>query len=303
MQASAQKTRLQVEASLGSQVAGARFGAPDLAHSTDHAGWQLDTLHFRASDSEVIPALFLHPMDTPSPVPAVLYCHAHGNRYERGMAELMDGTPALQGPYGQALMALGIASLCVEMPAFGARQNPSENARAKKHLWNGSTLFGQMLSELASGISFLAEQADVDAARLGVVGFSMGSTHAFWLAALDVRVRACVSLCSFADLECLTRTPAHDGHGIYMTVPGLLAYISTGALAGLAAPRAMLVGAGMQDWSTPERCFLKARAELEAAYSGAHGKLAFHAEPDSGHQETPAMRQSALQFLEVHLCH
>ncbi|CAN0603051.1 unnamed protein product, partial [Ectocarpus sp. 12 AP-2014] len=209
------------------------------------------------------------------PVPAVLYCHAHGNRFEAGMAELMEGRGSLQGAYGPALQALGIASLCLEMPAFGARQNRTESERAKKHLWNGTTLFGQMLEELSAGVSFLAAETDIDEARIGALGFSMGSTHAWWMAALDDRVKASVALCSFADLKCLTETPAHDGHGIYMTVPGLLKDFSTGQIAGLAAPRALMIGIGLQDWSTPEPGFEKARAELDAAYCDAPEALHF----------------------------
>jgi dienelactone hydrolase len=301
------KTRQEViqelENLLGSSLKGAAFAAPRLVDRQSYEGWNLDTLHFEGAEDETIPALFLHPADPDMPVPAVLYCHAHGNRFEAGMAELMEGRASLQGAYGPALQALGIASLCLEMPAFGARQNRTESERAKKHLWNGTTLFGQMLEELAAGISFLADHADVDETHIGALGFSMGSTHAWWMAALDERVKASVALCSFADLDCLTKTPAHDGHGIYMNVPGLLKTFSTGQIAGLTAPRALMIGVGLQDWSTPEPCFEKARAELDAAYSDAPEALHFHIEPDMGHVETPAMRQTSLDFMEAHLCH
>lgn len=301
------KTRQEViqelENQIGSRLKGAVFAPPRLIDQENHQGWHLDTLHFDGADGETIPALFLHPIDPQAPVPAVLYCHAHGNRFDFGMAELMEGRGSLEGPYGPALQAMGMASLCLEMPAFGARQGRTQSERAKKHLWNGTTLFGQMLEELAAGISFLANHRDVDETRIGVLGFSMGSTHAWWLAALDERVKASVALCSFADLDCLTQTPAHDGHGIYMTVPGLLKTFSTGQIAGLAAPRALMIGVGLQDWSTPEPCFEQARKELDAAYADAPEALRFHIEPDMGHVETPAMRQASLDFLEAHLCH
>ncbi len=301
------KTRQEViqelENLLGSRLSEAAFASPRLMDRQSHEGWHLDTLHFEGAEDETIPALFLHPDDPDTPVPAVLYCHAHGNHFEFGMAELMEGRGSLQGAYCPALKALGLAVLCLEMPAFGARQARSESERAKKHLWNGTTLFGQMLEELAAGISFLADQSDVDETRLGALGFSMGSTHAWWLAALDERVKAAVALCSFADLACLTETPAHDGHGIYMTVPGLLNAYSTGRIAGLAAPRALMIGVGLHDWSTPEPCFNKACAELASAYAETPDALHFHIEPDIGHVETPAMRKASLDFLEAQLCH
>ncbi len=298
----AHKTRKEVEALLGSSIQTTHFAPPMSFDDAVVDGCEQQTLHFQGSDGEIIPALLLLPTERKQPVPAILYCHAHGNVYERGMSELFDGTPALQGPYAPALLALGFAVLCIEMPAFGARQEPSESARAKKHLWNGTTLFGQMLDELAAGIAYLTEHPAIDEGRIGVLGFSMGSTHAFWLAALDERVKAAVALCSFADIRCLIDTPAHDGHGIYMTVPGLLREHSTGTVAGLTAPRPLMIGVGMQDWSTPQDCFATARAELETAYRDSPDALVFHVEADTGHEETPAMRQAALSFLERHLC-
>ena len=296
-----QKTRKEVEALLGTSIADARLAPPSLSDRTAFDGWHLDTLCFASADDEPVPALFLHPADPAEPVSAILYCHAHGNAYGCGMDELMEGMPVLQGAYGPALKDKGFASLCIEMPAFGARQEPTEMARAKKHLWHGTTLFGQMLWELAGGINYLADHPDVDEERLGTLGFSMGSTHSYWLSALCPCIKAAVALCSFADLSDLTQTPNHDMHGIYMTVPGFLKEHSTGRLAGLTAPRRLMIGVGLNDWSTPEACFRKARTELEAAYEATPDALQFHIEPNRGHIETPTMRQAALSFLEAAL--
>jgi dienelactone hydrolase len=265
-------------------------------------GWVLEDLCFHRA-GEDIPALFLRPPEGHPPVPAVIYAHAHGNNYATGREELVEGRPALIGPYAPDLKALGCAALCLDMPSFGNRQASDEQARAKAHLWRGGTLFGQMLAELGAGVGFLADHHLVDATRIGALGFSMGSTHAFWLAALDVRIRAAAALCSFADLGMLVESGAHEGHGLYMTVPGLVGQASTGEIAGLTAPRALMIAAGFRDWSTPEPAFRKAEGELRAAYAaeGAVEKLRFHIEPDIGHQETAAMRRAVLDFLRQEL--
>lgn len=258
--------------------------------------WVIEDLLFEAISGEPVPALFLRPPEGHNPVPAIVYCHAHGNRYSMGREELTKGRPSLQGACANDLQTLGIAALCLEMPCFGTRQSPPESARAKAALWRGDTLFGQMLSEQMAGLSYLAEHPLVDGTRLGAVGFSMGSTLAWWLAAMDERVRAASALCSFADLETLVDLDAHDGHGIYMTVPGLLAAGRSGQVAGLAAPRALQICVGLQDWSTPEPAFAVGRSDLEAAYEGGSG-LEFHVEPEAGHEETPEMRAGVLDFL------
>ncbi|MBF9030587.1 hypothetical protein HKCCE3408_09280 [Rhodobacterales bacterium HKCCE3408] len=289
---------------LGPGFPGPGFAGAERVGESDFLGWQIDDLRFRSAETnEEIPAFFLRPPDGAAPVGAVIYMHAHGNRYETGRDELLAGRPALQRPYAEDLRRLGLAALCLELPAFGARREPGESARAKALLWQGRTLFGQMLAELTAGVDYLAGHPAVDAGRTGALGFSMGSTLAFWLAALDRRIRATSALCSFADLEGLISAGAHDGHGIYMMVPGLLPVARTGQIAGLAAPRALQIGVGLQDWSTPPEAFARGRTDLEAAYAaaGAADRLSFHVEPDSGHVETPAMRDAVLAFLQREL--
>lgn len=267
------------------------------------AGWVLEDLEFTGCDGEPVPAWFLRPPEPHPPVPAVLYCHAHGNRYETGRDELTAGRPALAGPYAPDFIALGCAALIMEMPGFGARRSPGEAARARGRLWRGETLFGQMLAELSAGLGFLERHEMVDAERIGALGLSMGCTHALWLAALDERIKAAAGLCCFADLETLIRVGAHQLHGEYMTVPGLIPAFRTGEIAGLAAPRALLIGAGMADQLTPPDAFAAARHDLEAAYkrAGAADMLSFHIETQSGHEETPAMREAVLAFLRGRL--
>ena len=198
------------------------------------------------------------------------------------------------------LQAAGYAVLCLEMPCFGARAQLQENATAKARLWQGRTLFGQMLGEQRAGMEWLMAQPGVDPARIGVMGISMGGTLAWWLAALDPRVAACASMACFADMAGLIATGAHDIHGNYMTVPGLLAICSTGRLSGLTAPRALLHCVGLQDEGTPESAFAIARAEVEAAFAAAGAESAFSAfvDRDLGHAETAKMRDCVLKFLK-----
>ncbi len=288
---------------VGSAGHKAGFAQVRVSKTEDYEGWHLDHLVFTTATDEDIPALFLRPPDGQEPVPALIYAHAHGNRYDRGCAELINGRPALQGPYAPDLRRLGVAALCLDLPAFGARQSPPEDVRAKALLWQGETLFGQMLAELRSGVDFLTANEAIDPNRIGAMGFSMGSTLAWWLAALDQRICATSAMCSFADLEELVQSGPHEKHGIYMTVPGLLAVARSGQIAGLTAPRALQICVGLQDWSTPKCAFTKGRADLEAAFRAADAmdRLQFHVEPDTGHQETPAMRQAVMTFLKEFL--
>ncbi len=261
--------------------------------------WVIDDLVFQTADAEDVPATFLRPQDGRPPVPAVIYAHAHGNRYAVGRSELLEGRSSLQGPYAPDLKAAGIAALCLDMPCFESRQTPDESTRSKALLWHGDTLFGQMLGELRGGLDFLEAHPAIRSDSLGALGFSMGSTLAWWLAAIEPRVRAASALCSFADLETLVQTGAHNGHGIYMMVPGLLEIARSGQIAGLAAPRALQICAGAKDWSTPPAALDCGLADVKAAFADANGsaQLSLHLEAETGHVETPAMRAAVLTFL------
>lgn len=237
----------------------------------------------------------------PGPHGAVVYCHAHGNRYAVGAVELIEGRPALQSPYGAALADLGIASVAIDLAPFGGRQGEGpESALAKAALWQGRPLIGQMLAELRALYGWLAARPEIDAARIGTLGLSMGGTLAYWLAALEPRIAACAHLCVLADIAPLIATGAHDLHGPYMSVPGLLAQGDMGDVAALVAPRPQFVGLGGLDPLTPLLAREPALARLRAAY-GADAGLVVHLSPDTGHVETPAMRAAVLAFVARHL--
>lgn len=266
-----------------------------------HPAGVLERLRFATAAGETARGFLLRPQTRAgaAPGPAVMIIHAHGGAYGIGADELLAGRPALLGPLGPALAARGVPAFCIDLPCFGVRRAPSESARSKARLWMGGSLAGQMLGELASALGWLAARDDVDAARIGVFGISMGATLGYWLAAVDDRVARLAQLCCFADFRALIDCGAHDRHGPYLTIPGLLSETTTGAIAGLVAPRPQLIGIGDRDPLTPPQAAEPALAEVAAAYAraGAADRLTLLRDPEAGHEETPAMRAGVLDFL------
>lgn len=252
-----------------------------------------------------LPATRLRPSGASAPCPAVLYCHAHGNAWEIGRRELMEGRPALtSGPYGPVLARAGYTVLCLDMPGHGARlTGESERALSASALWAGGTLMGQMIGDLRAGFDVLHGDPEIDASRIATLGLSMGATHAYWLAALEPRVSAVVQLAVLADMRALIAAGHHVLHGPYMTVPGLLAEGDLGDIAGLVAPRPQFVGLGGRDPLTPEPARSTAVSRARAAYERlrAGPALVVMDVAEAGHEETPAQRHAVLRFLDAHL--
>ncbi len=267
-------------------------------------GYILERLRFRLGDGTEVRGFLTRPSEGfLTPGPAILHAHAHGARWDIGASELIDGRPALLDAPGPALAREGYVVLCIDMPTFGERAGQTEDVATKAALWHGKTLFGQMLSEQAAALTWLAGRPEVDPQRIGVAGLSMGATLAYFLAALDPRVKANAHLCCYADFATLVETGAHDLHGHYLTVPGLLKETSIGEIAGLAAPRPQLICVGQDDPLTPPEAVERALAETEAAYlkAEAPGALAFLPEAGVGHRETAAMRNAMLAFFKEYL--
>ncbi len=156
-----------------------------------------------------------------------------------------------------------------------------------------------MISEQAAALTYLASRPDVDPARIGAFGISLGSTLTYWHAALDTRLRAIAHLCCYADYATLVELGAHDHHGIYLLVPGMLNHTSTGEIAGMVAPRPQLICLGTEDELTPPLSVERALAVTRPMYAAAGAPEALEVFIQDGvdHRETPEMHERVMAFF------
>jgi dienelactone hydrolase len=259
----------------------------------------VETLLLDLNGVEAVPALFVRPQRVTGRFPVVLYNHAHGGDYILGKNELIVGRAALQQPpYAQALAAHGYGALSIDAWAFGDRRGRTESAIFKWMLWHGRVMWGMMVFDSLRAIDYLATRDDVDMARLATLGLSMGSTMAWWVAALDVRVRVCVDLCCLTDYQALIESQGLDEHDIYYYVPRLVQHFSTAEINALIAPRPHLSLAGNFDRLTPPAGLDRIDAHLRRVYAEQGASSAWQLlRYEVGHIETAAMRAEALSFL------
>src|SRR5215831_18870914 len=156
-----------------------------------------------------------------------------------------------------------------------------------------------MVYDSLKAIDYLAARDDVDLSRLATLELSMGSTMAWWTAALDERVKVTVDLCCLTDYQALIETAGLDGHGIYYYVPSLLKHFTASQINALIAPRPHLGLAGIYDPLTPPAGLDRIDHDLKQAYKDAGNEAAWQLNRyPTGHFETVAMRQAILDFLK-----
>jgi dienelactone hydrolase len=263
-------------------------------------GYVLETWDLDLNGIEAVPAFLARPRHVAGRVPAVLFNHSHGGGYKIGRLEFVDGRSYLQPvAYAKALTDQGYVALAIDHWVFGERSHTSEADMFKGMLWQGQVLWGMMVYDSLRALDFLLERPEVDRERIATLGISMGSTMAWWLAALDERIKVTVDICCLTDFHTLLARKALSLHGLYYYVPGLLKRFTTAQINALIAPRAHLGLVGLQDKLTPIEGVDAIDRELQKAYA-----LQGHPERwkllryDVGHMETPEGRQEILAFLK-----
>lgn len=144
------------------------------------AGGRRLVLDFRVGEKEDrVPAVLLLP-DAEEAVAGAVLLHGYSSRKEH-MADHV----------GRALLQNGMASLAIDLPLHGDRSDPlqaqsARNPLALARLWRAA------LKESRLAVRYLAARKEVDAERIGVAGYSLGSFLAVAMAADDPSVRAVV---------------------------------------------------------------------------------------------------------------
>ena len=130
----------------------------------------------------------------------------------------------------------------------------------------------------------------------------MGSTMAWWLGALDERVKLVVDICCLTDFQALIQAGNLKGHGIYYYVPSLLKHFTALEINALIAPRPHLALAGNLDALTPPVGLDRIDAGLKKVYAQAgHPENWQLLRWDVDHAESAEMRKAIVEFLKQKL--
>lgn len=266
----------------------------------DCGSYVLEQIILDLNGIEIVPALLAKPKGLSRPAPAILYNHCHGGLYELGKTELINPPSVyFQSPaYAEVLTGLGYSVICIDHWCFGERRGMLDTDMFKQMLWKGQVLWGMMVYDSIKALDYLQTREDIYSERIGTMGLSMGSTMAWWLSALDERIKLCVDICCMTDFHELIEQQSLYGHGVYYFVPSLLKHFTTSEINALIAPRPHLSLNGNYDCLTPPRGLDRIDNELKAVYKEHGAGDAWEmVRYNTGHFENADMRSRIVEFI------
>ena len=150
------------------------------------------------------------PMETPWPVnnvvPAELYVPRNASRNAKVPAavvlDIMDGSAILPRMMARAAAQNGVASLYLPMPCYGARRpaNKEHEQVLRDDPRRSADGMRQTVMDVRRAKAILAARPDVDAARIGITGISMGGIMTALAAGVDGEFARAVPILSGGDV-------------------------------------------------------------------------------------------------------
>lgn len=282
-----------------------------IVKTEDRGTYTLERFRFWNGADAYVPGYLLVPKGLTQKAPAVLYLHYHGGEYNLGKDELWKkGWGSDLGP-GEDLVSRGYVVCAIDAYAFGERQGqgpdgPTQKGRDEEHsfskinLWKGRTYWGMALRDERLALNYLETRPEIDPARMGTMGMSMGATRAWWLAAIDDRVKACIPVACLTRYQDLIQAAGLHYHSIYMYVPSVLQYFDAEAIVACIAPRPLFTQCGELDKGTPLTGVQIINETTQRAFAlyGKSERFKATVYPNTGHDMTKPMWADAMEWLK-----
>jgi len=174
--------------------------------------------------------------------------------------------------FARQIVARGQAALALEQRGFGERggteKGPACYQPAVQALLMGRTLIGQRCWDISRAIDVVGGRfPQLDMTRVAIMGNSGGGTATIYAAALDERIGAAMPSCAFCGY---LPSIGAQYHCLCNYIPGIMNDFDMGDLAGLIAPRPLIVVNGRDDGIFPLDS-AKEQADVARMYYAAAG--------------------------------
>ncbi|RKN79023.1 alpha/beta hydrolase family protein [Paenibacillus ginsengarvi] len=252
--------------------------SPRIVERREYPEYVREKIYVATEPGIDIPFYLLLPAQGTGPFPLVLTPHGHGRRgkevyvgefeSEEERRESLDGDRdiALQAvAQGYAVMAMDVRGFweMAREEEVGKKQNNSCDALQKRAFLFGRTLIGERVHDMGRLIDYAATRPEIDTNRIAITGNSGGGTVSLFTAALDERIRVCVPGSYFCTFRASLLSV---NHCLCNFIPGLVDLCEMYDIAGLVAPRPLLVVHGEHDSIYPADATREAFSHVRELY-------------------------------------
>lgn len=244
-----------------------------------HELGSIEKITFPAEARSDILAYFCVPHGLQAPYPVMVCLQGHSTGMHNSIARALDDETRpikVEGDRDFALGAMrhGFAALCIEQRSFGERKEKVQKQvavqgchdAAMHALMLGRTLAGERVFDVDRGLDYLEGRGDVDMSRVGVMGNSGGGTISVYSAALLGRIRFAMPSCGFCTYRDSIMNIYHCADNY---VPGILQWAEAADVAGLFAPKPLVIVTGKTDPIFPLGGVRKAFGDVQSIYAAA----------------------------------
>ncbi len=185
-----------------------------------------------------------------------------------------------------------------EVRQLNRRAGQGEQTLAKSLFWAGTTWQGIAHWDDIRTIDYLVSRPEVDPARIGCLGISMGGDRTDYLAALEERIHCAVSVGWMSTLR--EMIPRHvDTHSFMHFLPGLTRFLDLPDLLGCMATKPLMVQFCLRDALYPISGMRKSQEKLAAIYDRAGASDRFQGRfYDKPHVFGRKMQDDAFDWLD-----
>lgn len=175
---------------------------PRIVDRIERDGTVREKIVFRGAQGFLVPGYLQYPVESKGPLPCVLLLHGWSGSKESWW---QDGGYLSGGNVRKGLLGAGLAVLALDAQCHGDRisQNdfapvnhfadPALGDKPRKGYFTQPEIYMQTTRDYRRAIDYLETRPDIDAQRIGLVGYSMGGTQAFLLTGVERRVDVAVA--------------------------------------------------------------------------------------------------------------
>lgn len=282
---------------------------PKLRETIARDGYRIESVVFDAEPDERIPALLLIPdgVTSDNPAPAVAVWHQHAGQWHLGKSEPAGLAGDPMHHTGVALVKQGYVVLCPDALCFEERRDSQlkdgnyERFEFLRYVVSGKCMAWKNILDMRRSVDYLCSRPEVQRDKIGCYGHSMGSTHTWLVGPWEPRLKCLVGNCCLPTYAAIHRTRLM--HCFPNFIPGLFAFGDTPEVAGLIAPRSLLLNFGEKDHGSPIREVREGVKTIARAYAdaGAGDRFSYYIEEGTGHTLSDEMWKRTQAWFDKHL--